>query len=94
MSSDWAPLPPPPDAPPIRPQSNGLAIAALVCGIVGFFLLGIVLGPLGIIFGGLGLRRANAGARGRGMALAGLIVGIIDTVLYIVVILAFHKVVA
>jgi len=42
------------------------------------------LGPLAIIFGGLGMSRANAGASGKGMAIAGLTLGIIDTVLSVV----------
>jgi hypothetical protein len=70
--------------------SNGLAIAALVCGIVGIFIAEIILGPLAIIFGAIGLHRANRGARGRGMAWAGLILGVIDVVL-IVVLLATAK---
>jgi hypothetical protein len=67
--------------------SNGMAVAALVCGIVGLFVLQIVLGPLAVIFGGIGLHHANRGARHRGMAWAGLILGIVD-VLAIIVILA------
>jgi hypothetical protein len=68
-----------------RPRgANGLAIAALVCGIIGLFFLSIVLGPLALIFGIIGLRRANAGASGRGMAIAGIVLGAIDIVLYVI----------
>ncbi|HEY1914710.1 MAG TPA: DUF4190 domain-containing protein [Streptosporangiaceae bacterium] len=69
--------------PPAANSSNGLAIAALVCGIVGLFIFEIVLGPLAIIFGGLGLRNASRGASRRGFALAGLIIGIIDVLVFI-----------
>jgi hypothetical protein len=68
-------------------RSNGLAVAALVCGIIGIFIAEFILGPLAIIFGAIGLHRANQGARGRGMALAGLILGIIDVVLILVLLL-------
>ena len=67
---------------------NGLAIASLVCGIIGIFLFEIILGPLAIIFGGIALSRANRGAGKRGMAWAGLILGIIDVVLFIIVLVA------
>jgi hypothetical protein len=63
---------------------NGLAIAALVCGIIGLFFLSIILGPLALIFGIIALRRANAGASGRGMAIAGIVLGAVDIVLYVI----------
>jgi hypothetical protein len=75
-------------APRARSQSNGMAIAGMVCGIVGILIFSVILGPLGIIFGGIGLSRANAGASGRGMARAGIILGIIDIVLFVVILVA------
>jgi hypothetical protein len=95
--SDYPAAPPPsygyPQPP--RQQSNGMAIASLVCGIVGLIVFGIVLGPLAIIFGGVGLSRANRGASGKGMAIAGLVLGCIATVVAIVLIaaIASHRVV-
>jgi Domain of unknown function (DUF4190) len=75
----------------MRGRSNGMAIAALVCGIIGLFILEIILGPLAIIFGGLALQRANRGAGQRGMAWAGLILGVIDVLGFIVILaLARH----
>jgi uncharacterized Tic20 family protein len=76
---------------PATRQGNGLAIAALVCGIIGLLLFGIVLGPLAIIFGGIGLSRANKGAPHRGMAVAGLVLGIIDVVLLVILIAVASK---
>jgi hypothetical protein len=75
----------PPAAPPTaRAQSNGMAIAGMVCGIVGILIFSVILGPLAIIFGGIGLSRANSGASGRGMARAGIILGIVDIALFVV----------
>jgi len=65
-------------------QGNGLAIAGLVCGIIGLFLFNVVLGPLAIIFGGIGWSKANKGARGRGMAIAAVVLGVIDLVIFVV----------
>ena len=61
---------------------NGQAIAALVLGIVGLVLLNYILGPLAIIFGGVGLYRANHGAERRGMSITGIILGIVDLILW------------
>ncbi|PZS14037.1 MAG: hypothetical protein DLM57_15315 [Pseudonocardiales bacterium] len=66
---------------PSPPAGNGLAVTAMVLGIVGLLVLGVILGPLAVVFGLIGLRRANGGASGKGMAIAGVILGIIDTVL-------------
>ncbi|MEU8732798.1 MULTISPECIES: DUF4190 domain-containing protein [Streptomyces] len=41
-------------------RTSGLAIAGLVCGIVGLFILPIVLGPLAIVFGAVALRQTGA----------------------------------
>ena len=60
-------------------QSNGMATAALVLGIVGFVfnfipLFGIlvwVMAILGIIFGGVGISRSKERNTGKGAAIAG-----------------------
>ena len=62
---------------------KGMSIAALCCGIVGIFAGGIILGPLAIIFGALGMKRD-----GRGMAITGLILGIIASIWGLIVIAA------
>lgn len=73
-------------------SGNGIATAALVCGLVGIaiawipFLVvgGIALGILGIVFGVKGLRRSRTAGRGRGPAITGIIGGIVALLLSIV----------
>ncbi|RZU45548.1 uncharacterized protein DUF4190 [Streptomyces sp. BK022] len=62
-------------------RANGLAIAGLVCGIVGFFFLNVVLGPLAIILGMVATRQPGARG-GRGMAKAAVVLGIVDLVVF------------
>jgi hypothetical protein len=68
-------------------KSNGLGIAALVLGILSipaafFSFPGMILGLLAIIFGIIGLRRVKARrADNKGMAIAGLVTGIVGFVL-------------
>jgi uncharacterized membrane protein len=57
-------------------QTNGLATASLVLGILSLvlfftFVIAWVLGILAVIFGGIGVSRANQGAPNRSMAVAG-----------------------
>jgi hypothetical protein len=67
-------------------QSNGMAVAGLVCGILGVIFGGYLLAPLAIIFGCVGLKRANRGAGRRGMAKTDIglgIVGIVSTIIFV-----------
>jgi hypothetical protein len=60
----------------VAQQTNGLAIAALICGCAGFLLF--IPGILGIIFGFIArgqIKRSNGQQKGDGMAIAGIIVG-------------------
>ncbi|MFE0510762.1 hypothetical protein [Streptomyces sp. NPDC058964] len=72
--------------------SNGMGTAGLVLGIVsaiGFCVwpLAIVLGVLGVIFGGIGRAKAGRGeASNPGQALAGIICGSVGVVLALVII--------
>ncbi|WP_327373880.1 DUF4190 domain-containing protein [Streptomyces sp. NBC_01216] len=65
--------------------SNGMGTASMVLGIVataGFCLygLGAILGILALIFGVIGLKKAGRGeATNRGMAIAGIVLGAIGT---------------
>ena len=73
---------PPPYYAAAQPQ-NGMGTAALVLGIIGvvlFFAIWppFILGILAIIFGAVGLGRAKRGvATNRGVAMAGLVLGIV-----------------
>lgn len=91
------PYPPVPGYPPgspyyQRPRTNPVAIAALVCGIVQFFLLPfVVLNILGaapaVICGAIGMRQTRArGERGRGMAIAGLVLGIVGLIIFVLIV--------
>jgi heme/copper-type cytochrome/quinol oxidase subunit 2 len=81
-----------PDTPPAR--GNGLAVAALVLGIVACLLFwtvfgGIVLGVLAVIFGIVGARRARGGrAPHRGMSITGLVLGALGLIASAVIIVA------
>ena len=80
-----APTPARPGFPPAPPNAarNGMATAALVCGLIGVGLAwipfvvvaGFVLSVLAIVFGVSGLRQANLNDRGRGKAIAGTVLG-------------------
>lgn len=59
------------------PQSNGWSIAALVTGIVGFCLPGLG-GLLAILFGFLGIRRSGVTHSGKGLSIAGLLLGLLS----------------
>ena len=73
-------------------QGNGLAIAGFVCGIVGLIFFSVILGPLAIIFGGIGWSKANKGARHRGLAIASVVFGVIDLVLWgVLIAVAAHN---
>lgn len=76
----------------VAPPGNGLGIAGGVCGIVAVVLcwipfvdyVSIVLGALAIIFGALGIRHANThGGGGKGMAITGVVTGIVALVISI-----------
>jgi hypothetical protein len=68
-------------APPVR-RRNGMGVAALVLGIVGFLV-----GPCGIlaiVFGRIGLNRVARGeATNRGVATGGFVLGIVTVLLWI-----------
>ena len=69
---------------PVAQQSktSGMAIASLVCSLAGLLLCGVP-AILGVIFGFVGLSQTKDGARnGRGMAMAGLIIGVAVVLLW------------
>lgn len=61
---------------------NGMGTAALILGIAGFFCLPLISSVLAIVFGRIGMTRADQGlATNRGSAKAGFILGIIGLAL-------------
>ncbi len=71
-----------PPAQPVAPPQNGLAIAALVCGIAGF-VLGVT-APVAVILGIVALNQ-RVDSSGRSMAITGLVLGAIVTVGWLLV---------
>src|ERR1700756_612072 len=82
--SEWWNRPPSPPGfyPPIYPQprrTNAMAIAALVSA--------FVVAPLGIVFGHIALSQIRRSDEdGRGLAIAGLVLGYVFTALYLLLI--------
>ncbi|HEU5160514.1 MAG TPA: DUF4190 domain-containing protein [Streptosporangiaceae bacterium] len=69
------PYGPPPGAPPSQQKTNGLAVASLILGILWVWWVGSV---LAVIFGHVALSQIKkTGAAGRGLAVAGLVLGYI-----------------
>lgn len=74
-----------------RSRTSGLAIASLVCGICGLVLpwVGFILSVLAIVFGGVAISqtRKDPSLGGRGMAIAGLVCGIVDIAFWLILIM-------
>ena len=71
----------------VVPFRNGPALAAYYCGVFGLIpVLGFVLGPIAFILGIIGLvkKKKNPQVHGTGHAIAGIVLGLIDPVLWIV----------
>lgn len=66
-------------------KTNGFAIASFVCSMVGIVVFGIIMGILAICFGAAGLNRIKVFPQegGKGLAIAGIIVGIIEVIIMI-----------
>ena len=61
-------------------MSNNYGVFALILGLVGICCFGIVLGPIAIILGTIGIRKDDENA----LAIMGLIFGIIATIFWII----------
>ena len=69
----------------VERRGNGMAVTALVLGILGVLFglipllapLALIFGLMALIFGGIGLRKAIVDHTGKGMAIAGLVLGAI-----------------
>ncbi len=94
-----APTPQQPGPPQPAPSagSNGLATAGFVLGLLGFLrawipvlnILGIILGVIGLVLAAIGLAKAKRVAAGKGLAIAGLVLGGLGIVIAIVINVAF-----
>ena len=65
---------------PLQPRSNGAATAALILGILSLFC-SFFAGIPAIIFGAVGVSRASRVGTGQGQAIAGLVLGLVTTLL-------------
>jgi hypothetical protein len=61
-------------------KRNGKATTSLVCGIVGLFFAGIILGIIALVQGNKALKTTKEGESDYKMAKAGKILGIIDII--------------
>jgi hypothetical protein len=74
------------------PRNNPVAVAALVCGVAQFLgglllVANILLAIPAIICGAIALRQiGQGGGRGRGMAIAGLVLGILGVVYFVIIV--------
>ncbi|MEV6912487.1 DUF4190 domain-containing protein [Amycolatopsis sp. NPDC051071] len=67
----------------VRPPDQGMAVASLVCSLIGLVMCFPAL--LGIIFGHIALSKAKRGeGGGQGMAQAGMIIGYVITALWLI----------
>ena len=74
-----------------QPKAAGLAVASMVLGILGLFFGWLYLVPpvLAVIFSGVALNQIKQrGLGGKGMAITGLVLGIVGTALYGLILLA------
>jgi hypothetical protein len=67
-------------------RNSGLAVASLVLGIVGVFINPLSI--LAIIFGAIAMSQTgrNPNLKGRGMAVAGLVLGIVVAAFWIIIV--------
>jgi hypothetical protein len=66
-------------------ENSCMAIAAMVCGIVGIFVFGIVLGIIAIVLGCIARNKIDNEPhkfKGKCQANAGLVLGIVDVILW------------
>ena len=88
------PLVPSPGPPPVYPaaQTNGMAVASLVLGIVSLACSQCITAIPGVIFGHIALKqiRESGGTQtGRGLAIAGLVTGYVSLGILVVVVIVY-----
>lgn len=78
--------------PAALPQTSGMAIASLMCGVASWFLFFFIGGILAVVFGHMArreIRQSQGWKRGDGLALSGLILGYLNLAASIIVFLLF-----
>jgi len=73
------------------PKTNGSALTGFILSLIGLIFFGFILGVLAIIFSAIGLGKINKDSskwKGKGLAIAGLIIGIVDIIGWLIL-LAF-----
>jgi hypothetical protein len=82
---------PSPVAPaPAQQRGNGFAVTSLVLGIIGVAIgwllwLGLILGPLAIIFGVVGLVKSKTTNAGKGLSIVGIVTGAVAIVIVVLI---------
>lgn len=68
-------------------RTSGMAIGGFVCSLIGFFVMGVVLGIIAISLGAAALNHMKTfpNEKGKGLAIASIVIGIIDIIGAIVV---------
>jgi hypothetical protein len=70
-------------------EGNSFALYSVFCGVIAvpaaFILIGALFGVLAIVLGRLGLQRARIVGQGKGLAIAGIVLGVVATVITIAV---------
>ncbi|MCL2679179.1 MAG: DUF4190 domain-containing protein [Dehalococcoidia bacterium] len=81
----------PPAAGTQTKRTNSMAIASLALGIIGFVIPIIITSILAIIFGIVGMNniKNNPNQEGKGLAIAGIILGAAFLVLFILILIVF-----
>lgn len=72
-------------------KTEGLGLAGFISGLVGLFIAGIPLGLIAVIFGGISLSKIKKHPqryKGKGFAIASIILGLIDVVAMIILLAA------
>jgi hypothetical protein len=69
-----------------RPRGNGVGVVAFISGLLGLILIWtavapLVLSPLAVVLGAVGLSRARRSGAGIGLAVAGLTLGLVTVAL-------------
>jgi len=77
----------PPQYVPGMNPTNALAIASLIVSILGFGLIGVILGHIALSQ----IKRSNGYERGRGLAIAGLVIGYAEIAIGLIVTIAFFS---